>query len=192
MEHKIGLINIFIQHYGAETTLAKKFSASLEALQLEIGCLGNPLKENFDMHLLATPCWRKSLWERLHYYHFRIYLVYPTLNLLRRYDSLIVLLFWMVGYQGAQLQALNRCRLALKLIFLSDIATACGRFLDKRLLLDPQLPDGKVLQFIFPNEWPGHADWKLWYEFWTAFSGPGGSIFIRLGGWQYPTHCRWE
>jgi hypothetical protein len=56
------MINIFIQHYGAETTLATKFSASLEALQLEKGCLGNPLKENFDeLHLLATPCWMKSL-----------------------------------------------------------------------------------------------------------------------------------
>ncbi len=127
VEHTIGMINIFIQHYGAETTLAKKFTASLEALELEIGCLGNPLKENFNkQHLLATLCWTKSLWERLHNYHFRIYLVYPTLNLPQRYDSLIVLLFWMAGYQGAQLQALNRCRLALKLIFISDIATACG------------------------------------------------------------------
>jgi hypothetical protein len=41
-------------------------SASLEALQLEIGCLGSPLKENFDkLHLLATPCWMKSLWDAL-------------------------------------------------------------------------------------------------------------------------------
>jgi hypothetical protein len=49
----------------------KPTSASLEALQLEIGCLCKPLKENFDkLHLLATPCWTKSLWERLHYYYF--------------------------------------------------------------------------------------------------------------------------
>jgi hypothetical protein len=25
-----------------------------------------------------------------------------------------------------------------------------------------------------------------------AFSGPGGSILIPLGVWQYPTHRRWE
>jgi hypothetical protein len=57
VEHRIGMINIFVQHYGAETTLAKKFSASLKALQLEIGCLSNPLKENFDkLHLLALLC----------------------------------------------------------------------------------------------------------------------------------------
>ncbi len=42
-EHTISMINIFIQHYGAGTMLAKKFRASLEALQLELGCAGNPL-----------------------------------------------------------------------------------------------------------------------------------------------------
>ena len=67
VEHMIGMINMFIQHYGAETTLAKKLSASFEALQLEIGCISNLLKENFDgLQLLVTPCWTKSLWERLH------------------------------------------------------------------------------------------------------------------------------
>jgi hypothetical protein len=42
MEQTIGIINIFIQHYGVGTTLAKKISASLEALQLEIGFYWQP------------------------------------------------------------------------------------------------------------------------------------------------------
>jgi hypothetical protein len=187
--HTIRMINMCILHCGAETTLTKKLSASLKALQLEIGCIGNPLEETFDkLQLLATPCWIKNLWERLHYYCFKIYLDYT----LQQYDSLIVPLIWMAGYRGTQLQALNRCRLALKLIFLSDIATACGQFLDKHLLLDSILPNGKVSQFVFPNERPSRTDWKLWLEFWTASSGPGGSILIPLEDWQYPTHHRWK
>jgi hypothetical protein len=80
----IKMINMFIQHYEAETTLARKLAASLEALQLEIGHIGNPLEENFeDLHLLATPCWVKSLWERIRYYKFKIHLAYPVLNLPR-------------------------------------------------------------------------------------------------------------
>ncbi len=56
VEQTIGMINMLIQHYGAGTTLAKKISASLEALQLEVGCIGNPFDEDFDqLHLLATP-----------------------------------------------------------------------------------------------------------------------------------------
>jgi hypothetical protein len=62
------MINMFIQHYGAGTTLAKKFTTSLKALQLKLGCAGNPLHKNFNKKdLLATECWMKSFWERLHH-----------------------------------------------------------------------------------------------------------------------------
>jgi hypothetical protein len=47
---------------SAGTTLAEKTSASHEVLQLEIGCIGNPLDENFEeLQLLAKQCWAKSL-----------------------------------------------------------------------------------------------------------------------------------
>jgi hypothetical protein len=64
IEHAIAMINMIIQHCGAETTLAKKFLGSIEALQLEIGCIGNPLCKDYNkVHHLATQSWIKSLWE---------------------------------------------------------------------------------------------------------------------------------
>ena len=110
VEQTIGMINMLIQHYGAGTTLAKKISASLEALQLEVRCIGNPFNEDFDqLHQLATPCWTKSLWEQLHYYKFRIHLDYAPTPLPRKGDALLVRLFWNAGYRDHLLQALNRC-----------------------------------------------------------------------------------
>ncbi len=80
IEHTISMINMFIQHYRAGTTLTKKFTASIKALQLELGCAGNKLWENFDeKDLLATECWMKSFWEHLHHYRFEIHLIYPSL-----------------------------------------------------------------------------------------------------------------
>jgi hypothetical protein len=74
VEQTIGMINMLIQHYDAGTTLAKKMSASIKALQIEIGCTGSPFVENYEeLHLLATLCWTKSLWERLHYYKFCVH-----------------------------------------------------------------------------------------------------------------------
>jgi hypothetical protein len=62
VEHAITMINMLIQHYGAETMLAKKYLASIEALQLEIGCIGNPLGKDYDkFYVLATHSWVKSL-----------------------------------------------------------------------------------------------------------------------------------
>jgi hypothetical protein len=94
------MINMFIQHYGAGTMLAKKFTVLLEALQLELGCAGNPLRENFNKKdLLATECWMKSFWERLHHYRFKICLIYPLLAMPRQHDHLLVdiQLMWLSG-----------------------------------------------------------------------------------------------
>ncbi len=180
---------MFIQHYGAGTTLAKKFTASLEALQLELGCTGNPLWENFDeKDLLATECWMKSFWERLHYYRFKIR---PSLATPHRHDRMLVEMFLDAGYKGLQLQGLNRCRLVLRLLFLSDITTACDRFLDVTFLTEPHCSQNHRSTFTFPNEKPSRSKWKTWLEFWTAVARSGGSLNQPLGKWVGLTHCKW-
>jgi hypothetical protein len=68
---------MIVQYYGTETTLAKKFSASLEAMQLEIGCARNPLNKGYDkFHCLVVPSWIKSLWESLLFYCVSMHLEY--------------------------------------------------------------------------------------------------------------------
>ncbi len=77
VKHTIAMINMIVQYYVAETRLAWKFSALLKAMQLEIGCAGNPLNEGYDrFHWLTMPSWIKSLWERLHFYCFSMHLDY--------------------------------------------------------------------------------------------------------------------
>ncbi len=66
VKQTIGMINMLIQHYRAGTALTLKMTTSIEALQLEIGCIGSLFDENYDeLHHLTTACWTKSLWERL-------------------------------------------------------------------------------------------------------------------------------
>jgi hypothetical protein len=192
IEHTISMMNMFIQPYGAGTMLAKKFTASLEALQLELGCTGNPLQENFDeKDLLATKCWMKSFWERLHHYRFEIRFIYPSLTMPCQHDSLLVEIFLVAGYKGLQLQGLNRCRLALRLLFLLDITTACGHFLDITFLADPDCSQNHRSTFIFPNEKPSRSKWKTWLEFWTAVARPRGSLNQPLGKWVGLTRRKW-
>jgi hypothetical protein len=192
IEHTISMVNMFIQHYGAGTMLAKKFTALLEVLQLELGCAGNPLWENIDeKDLLATECWMKSFWERLHYYPFEICLIYPSLAMPCRHDRMLVEMFLDAGYKGLQLQGLNRCRLALRLLFLLDITTVCGRFLDVTFLTELHCSQNHRSTFIFPNEKPSRSEWKTWLEFWTAVAGPGGSLNQPLGKWVGLTYRKW-
>ncbi len=83
-------------------------TALIEALQLEIGCIGHPFVKNYEeLHRLATPGWAKCLWERLHYYRFHIHLEYSDIPLPRKGDALLVHIFQDAGYRDQQLQALN-------------------------------------------------------------------------------------
>ena len=126
-EQTLGWINMILQHYGVNSTLGRKCTASLECLQLEIGCQGNPLSEQFDKvgHLAANSWW-KAVWERIHSYHFSILLDYPCLKFPRENDQILTHLFLLGHNHKTTLTQLNRCRLALGAIFLSDITRASG------------------------------------------------------------------
>jgi len=57
VEQCISWLEALLQHYGTGNTIAKKMIASLEALQLEIGCTRNTLAEDYQMKGgLATMC----------------------------------------------------------------------------------------------------------------------------------------
>ena len=161
VEHTIAMINIFIQHYGAGITLAQKFLASIKVLQLEIGCVGNPLEEDYDhFHVLATPCWLKSFWDFLHFYHFQIYVDYPCLHLPRCNDNLLITIFWLAGYRESHLHSLILCRLAHNLLFLSDMSTVDSQTINLAFLLPPKHPRRCQSTYVFPTQHPAWADWR--------------------------------
>jgi hypothetical protein len=63
-ETTIARVNLFMQHWGMPTPIGQMLQASMEALQLEIGCVGCPLNESFQpIGPLATHCWLRSFWE---------------------------------------------------------------------------------------------------------------------------------
>jgi hypothetical protein len=96
------------------------------------------------------------------------------------------------GYTGDKLIALNRCHIANKMLFLSDITTACRQYVDCNLLSPTTLWLGPRSTFQFPQELPSSKDWILWKTIWTAFFGAGGLLHIPLGDWLHTSHSIWE
>jgi hypothetical protein len=117
---------------------------------------------------------------------------YPTLNLPRQNDALIVTILERAGYAGDELISLNQCRIANKMLFLSDITTSCGRYVDCNLLGPTTSWQGERSSIGFPCELPSPKDWTLWKTFWTAYAGAGGLLHIPLGGWLHTSHRIWE
>jgi hypothetical protein len=52
---------------------------SLEVVQLEIGCHGNPLHECYNtLGTLAMETWIKAVWEQSSCYQFKLFQKYPV------------------------------------------------------------------------------------------------------------------
>lgn len=110
VEQTIGWVNMILQHYGVNNTLGKKCKMSLECLQLEIGCAGNPLKENFcQVGQLATNGWWKAVWEQSIAFNFQLILDYPCQPLRRERDCTLISLFLSKKVSKHELCILNRC-----------------------------------------------------------------------------------
>jgi hypothetical protein len=100
--------------------------------------------------------WRlcESMGKTPLYYNFCLHLDYAPLPLPRKGGALSVRLFWDTGYRDEQLQSLNRCQIALKMLFLLDITTAYGRLFNTSLVLKPnqQHKGGGSIKICLPQQ----------------------------------------
>lgn len=86
--------------------------------------------------------------------------------------------------------SLNRFRVSLESIFLSDITTADGRYLEDGVFnLDGR---GRSSLFKFPREVPTREDWGRWFNFWHSFTATGNKLNVPLGNWVNSTHHIWK
>ena len=189
----ISRLNLFLQHYDTPSTLGLKLNISLQSMQLEAGTAGCPLLTSYrPLGPLTTPCWCRSLWEGLDHYGFSFHLDYPTQQLPRENDELLIDVFQRSDLTTEELRSLQRCRISWEMLFLSDIVGASGRQLDRRCLSPPNASTVERSTFTFGIEQPSVRDWAFWARFWEQFTLPGAYLTRPLGKWLHPTHHQWK
>jgi hypothetical protein len=130
-EATIARVNLFLQHWGMPSPIGQMLQTSMEALQLEIGCVGCPLQEPFHpMGALTTHCWLRSFWEVVDKYRLSLEIEYKEIPLPRENDVTITSIAISQGFSDDDLLSITRCRLKCCSVFLSDITRASGRYLD--------------------------------------------------------------
>jgi hypothetical protein len=191
IEQFIGWLEVLLQHYGAGFTTSRKLQASIEATQLEVGCNGNPLNEDFHtLGRLATEGWVKAVWERALHYRFTITLDYPMQAPPRERDRNLVEIFLENGKKGNELRSINRCRISHQAMYLSCLSTAEGRNLDPTYLLPPKAIK-RTSFYRFGRKEPTRQDWESWEAFWREYSGRFLKLPSMLGDWITPGHRIW-
>ena len=190
VEQLICRINIFMQHYGTPTTLGHKLSTSLHWLQLQLGCLGSPFTLPYATWAHLSPVsWTKCFWESIQHYDVDLRVNYACLPKQRSGDVSIMSFLLPHMATPAIMAAVNRCRCHLRLLFLSDITTLDGKYINSDMIWGSR----PILQsrMRFPPEHPTTKDWLTWVETWTLATGAGLSLPQPLGQWTRPPHFKW-
>jgi hypothetical protein len=138
----------------------------------------------------VTYCWFKILWERLWHYQFTVHLFHPEIPLPRERDALMIDLFIAAGHTGEELRGLNRCRIKLQMLFLSDTMTANGKQIHRPHMLT-QVEVQSASKYKFPRQEPMALDWVEWTCFWTRFTHSGLYLIDPLEQCTALTHRNW-
>jgi hypothetical protein len=190
LEQLICRINTLLQHYHTSTSTSKKLDASLRYLQLQLGTPNNPLTLPFDKWGYVAPLsWVKMLWQSMDAFSIQLYMKYPGLSTPRERDRAVMEIILDGDLSMEDIKSLNRCRRTLQCIFLSDLVTADGRYLES-FVFDPG-PYKRCSTDHFPPERPTRGDWNKWCSFWHNYTATGGKLRVPLGRWIHPSHRKW-
>jgi hypothetical protein len=160
-------------------------------MQLEIGCTGNPLNEDYaTLGPLATEGWVKAVWEQASHYGYKVAFDYPTEELPRKNDCSLMSIFLERGKTGKELISLNRCRITHQAKHLSCLSTADGKFLDCTYL-SPPLTKEHLSFHRFARKEPMKHHWTIWEQFWRAYCNRFLELPLALGEWHSPSHRIW-
>jgi hypothetical protein len=104
---------------------------------------------------------------------------YPTTPFPRERDQVIMEIVLDRISSMVEIKSINRCRGMLQRIFLSDVVTADGRYLES-FVFNPG-PFKRRSDYRFPREYPSQEDWETWFEFWHSYVLTGYKLAVPLG-----------
>ena len=128
--HTQGLIHLykFVQFLDSSTITGKLIRVSLEIAIIEIGIGRNLFSLEYNrFHCLLSDSWIKNLWKFADEYRISIIDRITSFPLPQRVGDVFLMEdFAHQGYSKKKLQILNRCRIYLQVLMLSDIMTGNG------------------------------------------------------------------
>jgi hypothetical protein len=180
----VGQVSKLLMHYGCPSNIGEKMKISFYQLVIELGMTSQPFQESYQAYKNhVTWSWLTSVWEKCEVNDI-------PLELPRERDKWLMAEFLRLGFSKKDLERLNRVRLYMQVLFLSDVLGASGRVLDERYLR--KRPKHEVWSILkFPQERPPPADFNLW-KIALRQLVPVEGLPVRLGRFLHKGYKRWE
>jgi hypothetical protein len=118
-------------HLRCNSTTDKLMRSMLDYTQLECGCSGNVIEEDYKMYsrVLLTENWITGIWEHLHSCKstLKITAEWKPLPNCKNDVAMMESLTETEEFTATELKEINRCRIYLRVFYISDIASHDGQ-----------------------------------------------------------------
>jgi len=187
-----GHLAYFTGHINVGDKTGKLLLISLSYLQLLSGSIQPILRQKYSLYeKWIEPSWLTALWAFLSKVGYRVTVSQEWLpEVPRKNDRPLMDQFISLGYSPAQLGALNRCRLYMQAIFLSDLVAADGMTIIPECKAGIRLVD-RISHLTWPIQArPPNSAWTSWRNALSHFENKQ-RLLIPLRQWISETHQRW-
>jgi hypothetical protein len=160
----IGQLTLFIRHSREKDKTSTLLNISISQIQLSVGTCTSILELPFSTYgVWLESYWLVSFWRFMQRSSLRITLTPQWLPAhTRNGDIALMDHFVSQGYKAHQLIQLNRCRLYLQVITLTDIVSADGMCIIPDTFIGLPLLDRKSTLKWPSQQRPSDKDWAVW------------------------------
>jgi hypothetical protein len=191
VEAMIAMTNKLLMHFGCSTATGRFMHVSYSLLFMELGMPFQPLQVDYKKYShLVTHTWMKMLWEKVSMFGITVTTPSTLDGFPREGDDFIMQVILRAGYTSDEVRCINRVRVSMQVLFISDILTASGHMIAPDIL-SPR-PKGETRSSMrWPNKHPTLSDMTLWRNTMQTICpsrclGQGGGRFINK------THRIWK
>ena len=184
------------EHLWKDTLTGQLMKANLEQLRIEIGDNVNIFDADFNKYksILLTSSYLKNTWEFVHKNNIKLKDPIAPVTKLRNDDTFIMNDFMTnPEIPESHWAKLNRCRLYLKVMTVSDITTSCGQYITAAAWHGRQSQTGRNTE-----EWPKWGrptlqSWSLWRSaLIRTLCNNSRRLHKPLGSWiKQPENWEW-
>ena len=135
VEALIAMTNKFLIHFRYCTATGRFMQISYSLLLVELGLSFQPLQVEYHQYNhLVTHTWMKMLWEKVSMFGLTVTTPSASDGFSREGDEFIIQVILQAGYNTDKVQRINRVRVSLQVLFMSDILTASGNMIAPEIL----------------------------------------------------------
>ena len=189
-------IKAILFHMNKGTMVGKLLLMELEAASVELGVDGNMFDLSYDRwEYLLTDCWLKSTWKFCSDHSIVLRGNYdpPTPQRIHDYSIMRKLVTeYREMFTKGELRTINRCRLYLQVMFISDIVSGEGKHVTLKYLHG--IKDSfRRSRWVWPLQLrPTGREWKVWQKavqlIVTSRVSGGRRLSSPIGAWTQPSH----